>query len=44
MAKVWFGELIYKTFKAFMVAMKYTLLEITIARLKFLQQILFLKV
>ena len=44
MAKVWFSMLIYQTFKAFMEAMKYTLFEVTITRLKFLHQILFLKI
>ena len=44
MVKVWFSALIYKTFKAFMEAMKYTLFEVTITRLEFLHQFLFLKI
>ena len=44
MLKVWFFVLIYQTFKAFTEAVKYTLFEVTITRLKFLQQVLFLKI
>ena len=44
MVKVWFSVLIYKTFKAFMEAMKYTLIEVTITRLNILDQFLFLKI
>ena len=44
MVNVWFFLLIYKTFKAFMETMKYTLLEVTITRLKFLHQFLLLKI
>ena len=44
MLKVWFFVLIYQTFKAFMEAEKYTLFEVTITRLKFLHQVLFLKI
>ena len=32
--KVWFFVLIYQTFKAFKEAMKYTLFEVTITKLK----------
>ena len=35
MVKVWFTVLIYQTFKAFREAIKYTLFEVTIARLNF---------
>ena len=35
MVKVWFSVVIYKRFKAFMEAMKYTFIEVTITRLKF---------
>ena len=44
MLKVWFFVLIYQTFKAVMEAKKYTLFEVTITRLKFLHQVLFLKI
>ena len=45
MVKVWFSALIYKTFKAFLETMIYTLLfEVTTTRLKNLQQFLYLKI
>ena len=44
MVKVCFFVLIYQTLKSFMEAMKYTLFEVTIARLKLLHRFLFLKI
>ena len=43
MVKVWFSVLIYKTFKSFMEAVEYTLVEVTITRLKCLHQFFFQK-
>ena len=43
MVKVWFSVLIYKTFKSFMEAVEYTLVEVTITRLKCLHQSFFQK-
>ena len=37
MVKVWFSVLVYRAFRAFVEAMKYTLFEVTITRLKFYQ-------
>ena len=44
MVKVWFSVLIYQIFKAIKEAMKYSLFEVTITRLKFPRRFLFLKV
>ena len=41
MVKVWLSVLIYQPFKAFKEAMKYTLFEVTITKLKFLNDICF---
>ena len=35
MVKAWFSLLIYRTFKVFKEAMKYTLFKVTVTRLKF---------
>ena len=44
MVKVWFSMLIYQTFNTFKEDMKYTLFEVTIAKLRFLHQFLFFKI
>ena len=43
MVKVWFSLLIYETFNTFKEAMKYTLFEVTIAKLRFYTNFCFLK-
>ena len=44
LVKVWFSVFVYQTFKVFKEAMKYTLFEVTVTRLKFLHWFSFLKI